>query len=61
MLPHLQLDDLSADLQAGLPAVLAARDRVYALLEAVVAVGTQLGFAAVLRTTDQRTAACSVT
>lgn len=49
MVPHLQLDDLSAELQAVPLTVLPARDRVYALLEAIVAVGNQLELAAVLR------------
>jgi signal transduction histidine kinase len=49
VLPHLKLDDLLAELQVRLQAVLATRDRVHALLEAVVAVGSQLELAAVLR------------
>jgi signal transduction histidine kinase len=49
MLPHLKLDDLLAELQVRLQAVLATRDRVHALLEAVVAVGSQLDLEAVLR------------
>nr|MDQ2876843.1 GAF domain-containing protein [Actinomycetota bacterium] len=49
MLPHLKLDDLLAELQVRLQAVLATRDRVYALLEAVVAVGSEIELAAVLR------------
>jgi signal transduction histidine kinase len=48
-LPHLHLDDLLAELQARLQAVLATRDRVHALLEAVVAVGSQLDLETVLR------------
>jgi len=49
LLPHLRLDDLLTELQVRLQAVLAARDRVHALLEAVVAVGSQLELEAVLR------------
>jgi signal transduction histidine kinase len=40
LLPHLRLDDLLAELQVRLQAVLSTRDRVHALLEAVVAVGS---------------------
>jgi signal transduction histidine kinase len=40
LLPHLRLDDLLAELQVRLQAVLSTRDRVEALLEAVVAVGS---------------------
>jgi signal transduction histidine kinase len=50
VLPHLQLDDLLAELQARLQAVLATRDRMHSLLEAVVAVGSGLD----LETTLQR-------
>ncbi len=42
MLPQLRLDDLLTELQSRLQTVLATRDRVYALLEAVVAVGANL-------------------
>jgi two-component system, NarL family, sensor histidine kinase DevS len=49
MLPHLKLDDLLAELQVRLQDVLATRDRVYALLDAVVAVGSELELGAVLR------------
>jgi signal transduction histidine kinase len=42
VLPHLQLDDLLAELQSRLQAVLATRDRMQSLLEAVVAVGSGL-------------------
>jgi signal transduction histidine kinase len=49
LLPHLKLDDLLAELQVRLQAVLVTRDRVHGLLEAVVAVGSQLELAAVLR------------
>jgi signal transduction histidine kinase len=49
LLPHLRLDDLLAELQVRLQAVLSTRDRVQALLEAVVAVGSQLELETVLR------------
>jgi signal transduction histidine kinase len=49
LLPHLKLDDLLAELQVRLQAVLSTRDRVRALLEAVVAVGSQLDLEIVLR------------
>ncbi len=49
VLPQLRLDDLLAELQTRLQAVLATRDRVYALLEAVVAVGTNLDLESVLK------------
>jgi signal transduction histidine kinase len=49
LLPHLRLDDLLAELQVRLQAVLSTRDRVQALLEAVVAVGSQLDLEVVLR------------
>ena len=49
LLPSLQLDDLLAELQVRLQAVLATRDRVNALFEAVVAVGTNLDIEVVLR------------
>ena len=49
LLPQLKLDDLLAELQVRLQAVLAARDRVYALLDAVLAVGSELELAVVLR------------
>ncbi len=48
-LPNLRLDDLLAELQARLQAVLTTRDRVNALFEAVVAVGTNLDIETVLR------------
>ena len=48
-LPHLRLDDLLAELQVRLQAVLSTRDRVQALLEAVVAVGSRLDLEIVLR------------
>jgi len=45
----LRLDELLAELQVRLQAVLATRDRVNALFDAVVAVGTNLDLEAVLR------------
>ncbi len=49
LLPHLRLDDLLGELQSRVQAVLGTRDRVHALLEAVVAVGSNLQLEAVLR------------
>ena len=49
LLPHLRLDDLLAELQARLQTVLTTRDRVHALLEAVVSVGSHLDLEVVLR------------
>src|SRR5215475_11660007 len=49
VLPQLRLDELLAELQTRLQAVLATRDRVHALLEAVVAVGGNLDLEIVLR------------
>jgi signal transduction histidine kinase len=49
LLPHLKLDDLLAELQVRLQAIMATRDRGQALLEAVVAVGSQLELEAMLR------------
>src|ERR1700729_937601 len=49
VLPHLKLDDLLAELQSRLQVVLTTRDRVQGLLEAVVAVGSQLDLEVVLR------------
>ena len=48
-LPQLRLDELLAELQARLQAVLASRDRVDALLEAVVLIGGDLDLEIVLR------------
>jgi signal transduction histidine kinase len=48
-LPSLGLDELLAELQVRLQAVLATRDRVNALFDAVVAVGTNLDMEVVLR------------
>jgi signal transduction histidine kinase len=49
VLPQLRLDDLLAELQSRLQAVLATRDRVHALLEAVVAIAGDLDLEVVLR------------
>jgi signal transduction histidine kinase len=49
ILPNLQLDDLLAELQGRLQAVVATRDRVHGLLEAVLAVGSSPELEAVLR------------
>ncbi len=48
-LPGLRLDDLLDELQVRLQAVLSTRDRVYSLLEAVVAVGSSLELDVLLR------------
>jgi two-component system, NarL family, sensor histidine kinase DevS len=49
LLPHMRLDELLAELQARLEAVLATRDRTHALLEAVVAIGSDLDLSTMLR------------
>jgi GAF domain-containing protein len=49
VLPNLRLDELLAELQVRLQDVLATRDRVNALFEAVVAVGNNLDIEVVLR------------
>jgi len=49
VLPHLRLDDLLAELQARLQAVIAARDLMRGLLEAVVAIGSGLDLESTLR------------
>jgi signal transduction histidine kinase len=49
LLPSLRLDELLAELQVRLDAVLATRDRVNALFEAVVAVGSSLDLEVALR------------
>ncbi|XVQ09671.1 GAF domain-containing protein [Spirillospora sp. CA-255316] len=49
ILPQLQLDDLLAEVQTRLEAARATRDRVHALLEAVVSIGGELDLNAVLR------------
>jgi signal transduction histidine kinase len=48
-LPQLQLDELLAELQSRLQAVLATRDRMRGLLEAVVAIGAGLDLESTLR------------
>jgi signal transduction histidine kinase len=49
LLPSLQLDELLAELQSRLQAVLATRDRMRGLLEAVVAIGSGLDLESTLR------------
>ncbi|MEU0568537.1 GAF domain-containing protein [Nonomuraea sp. NPDC005983] len=49
LMPQMRLDELLAELQVRLNAVLATRDRVHALLEAVVLVGSDLDLETVLR------------
>src|ERR1700748_431357 len=49
LLPQLRLDDLLAELQARLEAVLSTRDRMHGLLEAVIAIGSGLELKAMLR------------
>ena len=49
MLPQLKLDELLAELQARLQAVMATRDRMRGLLEAVVAIGSGLDLESTLR------------
>jgi signal transduction histidine kinase len=49
LLPQLRLDDLLAELRSRLEAVLATRDRMHGLLEAVVAIGSGLELEAMLR------------
>ncbi|MCW2679732.1 MAG: sensor signal transduction histidine kinase [Frankiales bacterium] len=53
MLPQLRLDDLLQELQLRLSDVLGTRDRVHALLEAVLAVGSDLDLQTVLRRITQ--------
>ncbi|MEV4113309.1 GAF domain-containing protein [Nonomuraea sp. NPDC049695] len=48
LMPQMRLDELLAELQMRLNAVLATRDRVHALLEAIVTVGGELSLEAVL-------------
>jgi GAF domain-containing protein len=48
-LPQLQLDDLLAELQARLQAVMATRDRMRGLIEAVVAISSGLDLESTLR------------
>ncbi len=49
LLPQLRLDDLLDELQVRLAAVVKTRDRVHALLDAVVAVGSNIELEVVLR------------
>ena len=49
LMPQLRLDELLAELQGRLQAVLNTRDRTHALLEAVVAVGSYLDLEVVLK------------
>jgi hypothetical protein len=49
LLPQLQLDELLSELQARLEAVLATRDRMRGLLEAVVAISSGLDLESTLR------------
>ncbi|MGW3350495.1 sensor histidine kinase [Nonomuraea rubra] len=48
-MPQMRLDELLVELQLRLNAVLATRDRVHALLEAVVSIGSDLDLETVLR------------
>ncbi len=49
VLPHLRLDDLLAEVHGRLEVVLAARDQMHGLLEAVVAIGAGLELEATLK------------
>ncbi|MGJ6968262.1 histidine kinase, partial [Streptosporangium sp. G11] len=49
LIPHMRLDELLEELRERLEAVLATRDRVHALLDAVVAVGSDLDLETMLR------------
>jgi signal transduction histidine kinase len=49
LVPRLRLDDLLAELQARLAAVVETRDRMHGLLQAVVAVGSNLELEVMLR------------
>jgi hypothetical protein len=49
VLPHLRLDDLLAELQARMQAVMEARDQMRGLLAAVVAIGSGLDLESTLR------------
>jgi signal transduction histidine kinase len=49
LLPQLQLDELLAELQGRLQAVLATRDQIRGLLDAVIAIGSGLDLASTLR------------
>ncbi|GII81657.1 histidine kinase [Sphaerisporangium rufum] len=49
LMPQMRLDELLSELQLRLETVLATRDRVHALLDAVVTVGSELDLETVLR------------
>jgi signal transduction histidine kinase len=49
LLPQLRMDELLGELQSRLQALLATRDQMHALLEAVVAVGSDLNLESMLR------------
>ncbi|MFJ2033826.1 GAF domain-containing protein [Streptosporangium sp. NPDC087985] len=49
LIPGMRLDDLLSELRVRLEAVLATRDRVHALLDAVVSIGSDLDLETVLR------------
>ena len=49
VLPQLQLDELLLELQSRLQAILATRDRMHGLLEAVVAIGSGLDLESTLK------------
>ncbi|MFJ2032221.1 GAF domain-containing protein [Streptosporangium sp. NPDC087985] len=49
LIPHMRLDELLSELHVRLEAVLATRDRVHALLNAVVSIGSELDLETVLR------------
>ena len=49
VMPHLRLDELLAELQTRLQAVMSARDRMHGLLEAVVVIGSGLDLKVTLR------------
>ncbi|GAA1018231.1 histidine kinase [Acrocarpospora pleiomorpha] len=49
LIPNMRLDELLSELQTRLTAVLATRDRVHTLLEAVVSIGSDLQLEVVLR------------
>ncbi|WP_026413058.1 GAF domain-containing protein [Actinomadura oligospora] len=57
ILPQLRLDDLLAEVQTRLEAARATRDRVHALLEAVVSIGGELDLETVLRRITEAAAA----
>ena len=61
VLPQLRLDELLEELQLRLTDVRSARDRIHALLEAVLAVGSDLDLQTVLRRITQARAAGLVT